>query len=150
MKTPILFLLFFLSFQSFFSQQLVRKGFHFYLDEAPLDTTELKQLLANEPETLRLFLKAQNKKTWVSLLVLPRSAMIGYEIGRFTATGSIGSKEQLIAGGGLTVVGLFLSKGLKRKYDEVLKRYNNKSKQAAAQQISLLATSTDLGVRISF
>jgi len=150
MKTPILLLLFFLSFQSVFSQQLVRKGFHFYLDEAPLDKTELKQLLANEPETLRLFQKAENKKTLVSLLVLPGSAMIGYEIGRFTATGSIGSKEQLIAGGGLTIVGLFLSKGLKSKYDEVLKRYNNKSKEAIAQQISVLATSTGLGVRISF
>ena len=99
MKIPILLLLFFLSFQFVFSQQLVRKGFHFYLDEAPLDKTELKQLFANEPETLRLFQKAENKKTLVSLLVLPRSAMIGYEIGRFTATGSIGSKEQLIAEG---------------------------------------------------
>ena len=47
-------------------------------------------------------------------------------------------------------MGLFLSKGLKSKYDEVLKRYNNKSKQAAAQQISVLATSAGLGVRISF
>jgi len=47
-------------------------------------------------------------------------------------------------------VGLFLSKGLKSKYDEVLKRYNNKSKEAVAQQISVLATSTGLGVRISF
>ena len=55
--TPFIFS----QFSVFFNQQLVRKGFHFYLDEAPLDKTELKQLFANEPETLRLFQKAENK-----------------------------------------------------------------------------------------
>jgi len=107
-------------------------------------------LLSKSPEAFRLFQKAQNKKTLAYLLILPGSAMVGYEIGRYTARGKIGSTRQLVAGAGLAAVGLLVSLGLNERYEEVAKRFNEKSEAVSAQKISLVATAEGLGVRIHF
>jgi len=51
---------------------------------------------------------------------------MGYEIGRFTSTGAVGNSRQLLAGGFSSLVGLLVSRGLDKRYNEAFDQYNSR------------------------
>lgn len=73
----ILLISFLLSTYFLHSQTLVKRGNQIYLGETRLNTKEVKGVLEKDSVALRLFHKAQNKKSLAALLIIPGGAMIG-------------------------------------------------------------------------
>lgn len=146
----ILLISFLLSTYFLHSQTLVKRGNQIYLGETRLNTKEVKGVLEKDPAALRLFNKAQNKKSLAALLIIPGGAMMGYEIGRFTSTGAIGNSRQLLAGGLASQVGILVSRGLDKRYKEAFDQYNSGQTPKSTKKVSLVGSNQGLGIQIRF
>ncbi len=146
----ILLISFLLSTYFLHSQTLVKRGNQIYLGETRQNIKEVKGVLEKDSVALRLFHKAQNKKSLAALLIIPGGAMIGYEIGRFTSTGAVGNSRQLLAGWLASLVGILVSRGLDKRYKEAFDEYNSRQAPKSTKKVSLVGSNQGLGIQIRF
>ena len=148
MKTYIglFFILLFIS-NKVQSQQLERTKQGYRYNQQFIDKKKLKSLYQKHPDALRSYKKGTQKYGVSSGLIGLGGALLGGNMGYYTATGNFRWKGSSI-GLGMVLLGIYTSKGMYKDFDTAVRLFNKKNN--TKKPVTLSPSSENLGIQIQF